>query len=386
MIAACVAMGKADPGAKKWLQANDLPDLKIKDRPGRVCCVSLTSNESIRVQRPKVAKFLPHGTYWKNRHGGGEAVAALPNGGVLLFKTVDQGARSFQADAWDMVWFDEDPEDEGVLNEARMRLIDRRGWCLITMTPLRGLTWVHKRFVENEEEGSRCCWIHGEHNPYIPNDELNALLNSYGPHERAARARGEFVALEGRVYPEWQRGLHVVDSFTPPADWERVAGLDFGTRNPTAFIMGAVDPKDDVLHIFAEHYQAEWTISQHASKIHHMTNHGSPAPLWIVADPADRSARLTLAREHGIRTIAPKSGKNIRERINAVAERLRPDAEGKPHLVVHSNCQNTIREFDSYIWQQTAGMPDKPKKVNDHAMDALGMMCRQLSIGPFGVG
>ena len=36
MIAACVAMGKADPGAKKWLQANDLPDLKIKDRQGRV--------------------------------------------------------------------------------------------------------------------------------------------------------------------------------------------------------------------------------------------------------------------------------------------------------------------------------------------------------------
>ena len=189
MIAAAVALGRGDPAVAKWMKDNGIPEGSIFKRPGRVCCVSLTSNESIRVQRPKIEQFLPAGTFWKNRHGAGEAVAQLPNGGTILFKTVDQGARSYQADAWDLCWFDEDPEDEAVHNEARMRLVDRRGWCLITMTPLRGLTWVWDRFVNDPEAGSLCHWIHGEDNPYIPSDELEALLASYGSHERAARAR-----------------------------------------------------------------------------------------------------------------------------------------------------------------------------------------------------
>ena len=85
----------------------------------------------------------------------------LPNGGSLLFKTVDQGARAYQADSWDFWWVDEDPEDEAVFNEGRVRLIDRRGRCLVTMTPLRGLTWVWRRFVNDVEDGSRCKWIFG---------------------------------------------------------------------------------------------------------------------------------------------------------------------------------------------------------------------------------
>ena len=212
------------------------------------------------------------------------------------------------------------------------------------------------------------------------------MLSNFSDNERAARERGEFVAIEGRVYPEGNRNLHVVDSFTPPDDWDRVAGLDFGIRNPACFLIGAIDPSDDTLHIISEFHKPDHTIKQLAHQIQQMTNHGSPKPLWIVADPADRQARITLGREHGIATVSPKSGKNVAARLNSVAERLRPDVEGHPHLVVHANCKNTIREFESYIWHQTSGMGDKPRKQNDHAMDALGMLCRHLSRGPFAVG
>ena len=382
-----MALSRQHWAAVQWCHNNKLsPDI-LPEEPANVWAVALDSGDSREYVRPKIAKYLPQqGCKWRNRDGFGSSEVKLPGGGRIVFKSCDAGRDGFQGSACDAIWFDEEPPKQDVVNEAMMRLVDRQGHLIISMTPLRGMSWVYDKWVADTPDDAKVHWLHGVDNPHLPTGALERLLSNFSANERAARERGEFVALEGRVYPEWQRGLHVVESFTPPDDWTRVAGLDFGTRNPTAFIMGAIDPKDDTLHIFAEHYQAEWTIRQHASTIHNMTNHGSPAPLWIVADPADRSARLTLAREHGISTVAPKSGKNVRERINAVAERLRPDAEGKPHLVVHSNCRNTIREFESYIWQQTAGMPDKPKKVNDHAMDALGMMCRQLSIGPFGVG
>ena len=314
------------------MKDNGIPESSIKARPGRVCCVSLTSNESIRVQRPKVHNLLPMGSLWKNQFGGGEATVKLPNGGRILFKTVDQGARSFQADAWDLCWFDEDPEDQAVLNEARMRLVDRRGRCLITMTPLRGLSWVWERFVNDPEPGSRCQWIHGAHNPYVPQDELEALLKSYGHHERAAREHGKFTMMEGLVYP-FDRQRHVLPAFDPPGHWERYGGIDFGTRNPFCYLLVAHDPADDVLHIYRAHYRREWTLRQHAEAIQDLTD---VWPEWIVADCEDRGSRISLSRDYDIHTVPSRKGKgSVRAGINRVCERLSPDASGRPHLVSH---------------------------------------------------
>ena len=388
MVAAAVAIGSADPGVSRWIRENELDPDSFNKEPGRICCVSLTSNESIRVQRPKINQFLPAGTYWKNQFGGGEAVAQLPNGGVVLFKTIDQGARSFQADAWDLCWFDEDPEDQACFNEARMRLVDKRGFCYVTMTPLRGLTWIWERFVRDSEPNTMCQWIHGEDNPYIPRDELETLLRSYGPHERAARARGEFTVLEGRVYPDWGRHKHVVEDVEIQSHWLRYASIDFGTRNPFCCLMAAVDPKDDTLYILDEHYQSEWTLSRHAEAMRAMfRQYGMPDQ--IVADPEDRGSRLSLASEHDMPTI--KARKEIRAGINAVAERLAGDVNGEPHIFVHSRCKNLIREIESYIWDQRRGKAntnqrDLPAKANDHAMDALRYLCMHLKRADFAAG
>ncbi len=388
MVAAAVAIGRRDPGVQRWIDENGLDSGAFNKDPGRICCVSLTSNESIRVQRPKIKQFLPAGTHWKNQFGGGEAVAQLPNGGVVLFKTVDQGARSFQADAWDLCWFDEDPEDQACFNEARMRLVDKRGFCYVTMTPLRGLTWIWERFVRDPEPGTLCKWIHGEDNPHIPRDELEQILKSYGPHERAARARGEFTVLEGRVYQDWRRGLHVVEDVDVQDHWTRYASIDFGTRNPFCCLMAVVDPKDDTLYILDEHYRSEWTLSRHAGAMREMfKEHGWPEQ--IVADPEDRGSRLSLSTEHNMPTI--KAKKEIRAGVNAVAERLAPDANGTPHIYVHARCRNLIREIESYIWDQKRGRSnvndkDVPAKVNDHAMDALRYLCRHLQRSEMMVG
>ena len=384
-LAVAWALGRDHPDVQRWARINDWPHLeRIPKAGGRVCCTSLTSNESMRVQRPMVEAYLPStGVRWRNRYGAGEAHADIEGAGRLLFKTADQGARAFQADSWDLFWPDEEIP-QPVWNEALMRLIDRRGIAINTMTPLRGKTWVYDRYFAEPEQGSKTSSIWGEHNPHIPTDELQSLLKTYGAHERAARARGEFTALEGRVYEFW-REMHVVPAFDPPEHWPRYGTIDFGTRNPFCFLLLALDPSDDVLHVIAEHYQADWTLSRHAEKIKHMTNHGSPALQWIVADPEDRGSRLSLAREHGISTI--KAKKAIRSGINAVAERLAPDAEGKPHLVVHDNCSNLISEFEGYVWQSAGKtQPEKPKKAHDHALDALRYGVVQVERGSWGVG
>jgi len=84
-----------------------------------------------------------------------------------------------------------------------------------------------------------------------------------------------------------------------------------------------------------------------------------------------------------------KAKKEIRAGISAVAERLAPDAEGRPHLVVHSNCTNLIREIEGYVWdtrRSKADQPDRPLKKEDHAMDALRYLVFYHQGGSFDAG
>ena len=378
-LSVAFALGRAHPSVRVWAKRNNLDLSSIQAGPGTVCCSSLTSNESKRIQRQKVSSYLPLGTDWSNKNGNGEAVARLPGGGLMLFKSNDQGERSFQGDEWDFLWMDEE-HDEPVFNEGRMRLADRAGRAMFTMTPLKGRTWVWSRFVSDTHDKYEGDCIHyavsSRDNPYVPQWYLEKLLSKYGSHERAAREQGEFTTIEGRVYADWLRDLHVVSSFDPPDHWERMGSIDFGTRNPFCFLYMALDPADDTWHLVDEYYQTERTLAEHARAIDKITNHGSPSPMWIVADPEDRGSRLSLAREHGISTTTAK--KQIRAGINSVAERLRPDAEGRPHLLVHAKCTNLIREMEGYVWDHRPGK-DVPMKRHDHAMDALRYACHQLA-------
>ena len=76
--------------------------------------------------------------------------------------------------------------------------------------------------------------------------------------------------------------------------------------------------------------------------------------------------------------------KDVRAGISAVAERLHPDALGRPHLLVHSSCKNLVREIENYVWLPVGGASandgkEAPSKRDDHACDALRYLCRHLA-------
>ena len=387
-VAVAHAMGRDHPAVRSWARVNSLDVSSIQPGPGVVCCSALTGNDSIRIQRPKIQAYLPAATRWSNQHGHGESTARLPGGGTILFKSNDQRARSYQGADWNFLWLDEE-HDKPIFSEARMRLVDRKGRAVCTMTPLKGRTWVWDQFINEPEPGSACYTLHSEDNPHIPQEYLRDLLARYGPHERAARARGDWTSMEGLVYP-FQRHLHVVPAFDPPSKWMRMGAIDFGTRNPFAYLLAAVDPRDEVVHVYRCHYQREWTLRQHADAIHALND---VWPEWIVADCEDRGSRLALSRDHDIHTLPSKKGKgSVRAGINRVCELLAPDANGFPHLVLHDHpsMKPVIKEFESYSWattQQTRrDQPDAPMKRNDHAMDAIRYMCSTLNSSTFAVG
>jgi phage terminase large subunit len=323
------------------------------------------------------------------------STAVLPNGHRLIFITNDSGRRAAQGfGGIAMVWIDEEG-DEDVFNELLARVFryqwgGRSGYIVVTMTPLKGLgSWTYRRFIEEPSEGTRVHYIHGGDNPFVDQPKRERLLRSFGEHERASRDRGEFTSLEGLVYA-FDPSTHVIPAFDPPPEWRRFAGHDWGTRNPCAFVLAALDPDDDVLHVYRMIHERELHLSKLARKIRDIVD---VWPEWIVADSEDRASRLTLIKDHDLHMSAAKKGPgSVRSGVSMVAERLALDANGRPHLVVHDHpsTRPLVNEFAGYRWDTSTSkrrdQPDAPMKMNDHAMDAVRYLVMKLNRSSFGVG
>jgi len=380
-IAVAAMLGRNHPSVQAWLRTNQLDPETVPPYPGRVLFSALTSNDNRKVLREKVRRYLPPGCTWRNEHGDGEAEVRPPgaegNGAVIVFKSNDQGARAYQSDEFDLVILDEEHNSE-VFGECLMR-IGRRPWkgcyILLSMAPLKGMTWVYDDFQGEPKPGYRFAEVDGRDNPFIDQVGRAVRMAGFGKHEQAARQGGKFVALEGRVYDDFARSTHLVPAAEVPKEWLRYAAIDFGTSNPFCCVLAALDPTDNVLHVLAVHYQAGWTWERQAVALRAMFDrHGWPETTW--ADPEEKNGRIQLGQA-GISNIA--AVKDVRPGINAVASRLARDANGNVHLVIHAEeSMPLVREIEGYVWAPRTGVrdaPDMPVKANDHAMDAVRYLC-----------
>ena len=414
MLDVAFALGRAHPAVQAWADLNELDVSAIQEGPGHVWAVALDSSDSAAYVRPKVAALVPLGTRWRNREGTGNAYAYLPNGGQITFKSVDQGRDGFQGDACHMIRFDEEPTDFSVVEESDFRLLDYSGRRIHTMSPLMGWTRLLKTEVEHPDTRTRVYEIDVLDNPHVPRAEAMARLARAGALAEARR-RGKITAVEGRVHPDFGRSSgHIVPSFAPPATWPRFGGIDFGLRVPWVHLWAALDQRVGQLHIYREHYQAEWLTRRHAEAIHKIelcpaccppgppatekwwewriacvegenkcevcqgAGRREPVPVIRWADPEGAQERGTLS-EMGIETNA--AIKDRRAGYEALCGRLAL-VEGLPGIVVHDCCIHTIREMEGLLWIErapgvVAAREEKNMEVkgDDHAWDCLRYLC-----------
>jgi hypothetical protein len=378
-----LGLGREHHWVSSWCRINGVDQGLIPKGPGIVWCVSGDSNDSRRFLRPKMAKYLGETARWRNHDGNGEAEAVIETErgpAKWVFKSVDQGRDGFQGDSIRACGFDEEPLDNEVVEESMFRIVDQGGRLIFSMTPLYGWTKLLQERVREPRADTVVRFISGEDNPHLDQVALQRSLAATSAHLVDARAHGRITTAEGLVY-RLDRSLHVVRAFDPPREWPRYLSIDFGTRNPAAWVWGALDPQDDVLHIYREHYQAGWTTHEHWE-----ANRGiiasDPKLAEAIADPEDLNARMQLA-ELGLETRI--ADKDIRGGIDAVSERLALDANGKPGLVIHDCCRHLVQEFEGYRWPKQKGAAadgrEQPVKKDDHALDALRYMCLYLKAG-----
>ncbi len=296
---------------------------------------------------------------------------------VIGFKSCDQGREKFQGSSLDFVWFDEEPPED-IYDECRMRVLDKRGDIFGTMTPLKGLTFVHdKIYLNTDSDQIWCEFMEWADNPFLNKEEIEMLNKSLSNDQLESRRYGKFKSSTGLVYPEFDTEVHVLkEPFKIPFEWQDTLSIDPGLNNPLSVHWYAVD-YDGNVYVVAEHYEAGKDVFYHSEKIKEISKQLSwkcdkNGRINALIDSAANQKTLASSKsvtelffDYGI-AVNPNVNKDVFVGIQRVKEYLKV-TDGKPKLYIFPGCTNLIREFKTYRW----GNGDSPKKIDDHALDEL---------------
>ncbi len=356
---------------------------------------------------------------WLDKRRGIPARAVLKTGVVMDFRSTDQGRAKFQGVQWDFFWGDEEAtNDEEIMSEIERGLIKRKGYGQITATPLAAsLTLVNWSERAQEERAERDLLLsEGKplpaHPPFyeevqlftddnvaLDQRELEKFYEDMGEEEEAVRRRGEFLIQQGLVYGrEFDKHLHIVDTFKVPQEWTLYEIQDPGHAVAFATLYWAVNPEGDH-YLCDELYLRRLDIPEVVRRQKKLLRSDSPSlagwhhPQRSIVDPAAKQVaagmkgRSVLDQLHAERKRQKhycwqgkfkcyKAHNEVQAGIFAVKALMKPRENGKPRLFVMRHLNHFLREIRRYRWPRPPIGKDLvekagPIKKDDHLMDTL---------------
>ena len=313
-----------------------------------------------RTAKPGLASAVE--TVWVRHRSGGVS--------VVTFKSYDQRREAFQGTAQHVVWLDEEPPED-ILIESILRTAETpdfpAGMVMLTFTPVQGMTSVVLSFLPGGEitaptDGNVvfCEW---DEVPHLSYTEKADLMQRIPPYQRDARMKGIPCLGSGAIYQVPESDIRV-DDFEIPRHWPRAFGMDTGW-NSTAAAWGALDREAQVIYLYSAYKRGQAEPAVHAEAVR---ARGS----WIpgVGDAAainthDGRQFLGIYRRLGLHlTLADKA---VEAGIQEVFELL---SAGR--LKVFTSCASWFDEFRLYRRDEVGRIV----KQNDHLMDATRYLVR----------
>lgn len=293
----------------------------------------------------------------------------------------------------------------------RPSLSDKHGWAIIASTP-RGYNHFFELFdyAQKDTTGEWEAWrFPSSMNPALSKKELESARRELGEDLYAQEYLAEFKKRSGLVYANFDRDVHVIKEVDPDiisSRWSLEIGIDFGGAHPTAAVFVLFSQSDDTAYIVDEYYESNISSDKHLEALKAKENYWlgvlnqqRPRVRW--GDSQAKQLILDYARAGYHITPTIKGKDSVQAGIDDVKKRLNVDiVTKKPKLYITSNCENTIREFENYVWitgssgsveeddmmRLAAKRKDAPRKVFDDAMDALRyVISHHVPVGSHGV-
>ena len=223
-------------------------------------------------------------------------------------------------------------------------------------------------------------------NPYLPKDFKNNLIKNKPLYWVARYFYGSFSYAEGLVYPA--AAQCICETFQVPAHWRRICAFDYGLNDDSAWVFGAVSPKENVLYIYKEIVINNRNIRELADLFKEGSRDIAPGN-WIcppIIDPKSAPKRdyekKSLADhflEYGI--VFKPGFVNLDARIYALNTYFESG-----RLKIMDCCKYLIKELKDYKFQERTLTNDavsaKPVDKNNHAINPLEWIVMELPKDP----
>ena len=390
-----IAYGGARGGGKSWamrrkfvLLANNYPELRLLLL--RRTLPELQENHIV----PLMKELSGYAQY--NRD---QKVIKFPNGSRIKLGYCDQEADVFQyqGQEYDVVGLEEATQ----FTETQMLYLttcnrstrtDFKPRMYFTCNPGGvGHEWVKRLFIDRNYKASE----KPEEYVFIPakltdntvlmqnNPEYMTVLQNLPEHLRKAYLDGDWDAMEGQYFEEFNRAIHVCHPFQIPQWWKRFRAMDWGYRDPCCVLWFAVAP-DGCVYVYDELYITRTIASTVAKMVKEKT--GGYKCAYTAASPDAWAKRGATDGIEGVSVeqVFAKNGVPLQKADNSrivgwqrVREFLQTTDGEKPMLQIFDNCVNLIRTLPTLTFDKN-DHEDVSDRCEDHAAEALryGLMSR----------
>jgi phage terminase large subunit-like protein len=337
---------------------------------------------------------IPHECIVKpsTSRGAAEAIDTVTvrhvSGGLsrLAFKSYESGREKWQAATLDFVWFDEEP-DPDIYSEGLTRTNATGGVVWMTFTPLRGMSTVVMRFVEEQSPDRVVVTMTIDDALHYTDAQREQIIASYAPHEREARARGVPTLGKGRIFPvpEDMIACDPVHPDSIPDHWQRIGGMDFGWDHPYSAVSILYDPEGDICYVTNSYQVKEQTPIIHAAALKRWAETKWMPWAWPHDGfQHDKISGLQLAdqyREQGLILLADRAQfvdgtSGVEAGLSMMLQRMQTG-----RLKVYRHLSDWFREFRLYHRDEKTG---RPVKTFDDLLDATryGLMSLHNALTP----
>lgn len=336
-----------------------------------------------QVQAPYLKKFIPPEWLALTKKGQSGVVDhfLFTNGSSIDLLTYQMEPSSMEG--WDghVCLFDEPPPRQVYIANVR-GLVDHNGISLFSMTPLKE-AWMLREVVANPDPSFFSLTASSYENPHIDRGALDSFLSKLSEDEQAARRDGQFLHLQGLVFKEFKKSIHVIPKFElDRRQYTYYVSIDNHPRTPHALVFMAVDRRDRMF------------------VVKEIFDHGTPEQIagWVT-EFHDKVAPIHMA----LIDPSSKGDQNRGESTYEVVERILADAgiplelgskdldsgillmqeafmsrNGIPSLFICSNCEGAIQEITEWVWDEHKGKDEsvktpknKPVDCRDHRIEAI---------------
>lgn len=244
----------------------------------------------------------------------------------------------------------------------RATLADYRGRALFMGTPKGYKSLYRLEKLSKTNANYEVFHFTSFDNPFLSKDELEEMRAEMTPSQFAQEMLAEYHKMEGLIYEEFNRDLHIKPLPFTPVAW--MLSIDFGYNHPFAAGIWAIG-SDDSMHLDRMVYKRK--LSDEARKQAVKDLVGITRLSYQVGDSEDPLAIDTLNQQLGLQ-IKPvvKGAGSVLEGINKTKSLLFQN-----RLTMDPSCEDLAWEKENYSWKldKNDDPLDEPVKENDDACD-----------------